>query len=66
MEAKLKRRDLAAAILAPVLVQSAQGQPSSVPAEELRAAREQILANAKLLSDYSVPIDAEPAFSFKA
>ena len=63
---KLNRRDLAAALLAPGLTPGLAHAQAPPATGELEAAREQVRASAKLLAEYSLPMAAEPAFSFKA
>ena len=64
---KITRRRLAAA-LAPAVLR-AQAPPPPIPAtmeEELAAVREQNRRNADILAKFKVPMEAEPAFLFKA
>jgi hypothetical protein len=61
---KLRRRDLAAALLAPAA--AAQPQTATPPADDLAAARARLKTNADALAKIDVPMSTEPAFSFKA
>jgi hypothetical protein len=64
MSVGLSRRELAAFLAAaPGLAQSPAAR---TPAEELRAATEQVRKNAQALAKIAVPIATEPAFQFKA
>ena len=64
---KITRRQLAVAALAPAAL--AAQNPPPVPAnpeEEMAAARAQNQRNSAALEKFAVPMDAEPAFQFKA
>jgi hypothetical protein len=61
---KLRRRDLAAALLAPAAAAQPQTQPP--PRDEVEAARARLKTNAATIAKVEVPMSTEPAFSFKA
>ena len=61
----LTRRELAALAAAPLTAQEAAPQPEN-PAEELKAASERLRRTSATLTKFAVPMNAEPAFSFKA
>ena len=66
MNMKLTRRQLASALTsAAALAQTASGPPAT-PEEELKAARDRIVANGAALAKQEVPMATEPAFQFKA
>jgi hypothetical protein len=65
IDPKLTRRQLAAALMASAAAaQTAAPQPT--PDEDLKAARDRIVANRKALDAVPVPMSVEPAFQFKA
>jgi hypothetical protein len=61
---KLRRRDLAVALLAPAA--AVQAQTATPPADDLAASRARLKTNADALAKVDVPMSTEPAFSFKA
>ena len=62
---KLTRRQLAAAVMASAA--AAQTTPPQPTADEdLKAAKDRIVANRKALDAIAVPMPTEPAFQFKA
>jgi hypothetical protein len=63
----MTRRQLAGAILSTAAVAAQTPSSSSAPpAVELQAAQEQNQRTAEALAKMQVPMDAEPAFHFKA
>jgi hypothetical protein len=58
MDAKVTRRQLAAALAVPALL-------AQTPDDELKSARDQIHQNGELLAKVDVPGDVEPAVHFK-
>jgi hypothetical protein len=63
---RMTRRQLAGAILAGAAAAQTPPSTPSSPAAELQAAREQNQRTAETLAKVDVPIEAEPAFHFKA
>ena len=65
---KLTRRKLAVALVtaAAAPAQPSQPVPAPAPDGDLQAARERLLANARVLAATPVPMATEPAFQFKA
>lgn len=66
---KVTRRQLAGALLgAPPLLAQAQPEPAQpeTAAELLAAGRERIRRNVESLAKVQVPMNTEPAFSFRA
>jgi hypothetical protein len=62
---KITRRELAAALAAPVAARS-QAQPAeSATDEEVKLAKERLRAASEALSAQDVPMSTEPAFQFK-
>ena len=59
---KLTRRELSAALLAPAAV----AQTPQPTAEPVPAARDRIKANGDILAKIEIPMDLEPAVTFKA
>jgi len=66
LPSRMTRRQLAGAMLATAAAAQAPPSPSSTPAGELQAAREQNQRNAETLAKVQVPMEAEPAFHFTA
>ncbi|HTS65555.1 MAG TPA: hypothetical protein VMH28_26215 [Candidatus Acidoferrales bacterium] len=61
---KLTRRKLAAAMVA---AGGAVARPQAPPpADELKAKRDLMHANAAAVADFSIPMATEPSFQFKA
>jgi hypothetical protein len=66
MQAKLSRRQLAAALMLPAGAQPAQAPAASPSSDkELDAAKTNLLEYAKRLRSCQLPVDIEPAFQFK-
>jgi hypothetical protein len=65
---KFTRRKLAATLAAPAVAALAEPQtpPPAVPGDELQAARARLGLAVDALAGQAVPVDAEPAFQFKA
>jgi hypothetical protein len=63
---KLTRRKLAAALVSATAVAAQQPQPVLAPADDLKAARDRMQANAAALAATPIPMATEPAFQFKA
>jgi len=61
---KMTRRELAAELLTPIAA-PAQAPPAN-PAEELKAAQEQIQESAEALDRFDLPMETEPATAFRA
>jgi hypothetical protein len=59
---KLTRRKLAAALLAPAAV----AQTPQPAADPVQAARDRIKANGDILAKIEIPMELEPAVTFKA
>jgi len=59
---KLTRRELTAALLAPAAV----AQTPQIAADPVQAARDRIKTNGDILAKIEIPMDLEPAVTFKA
>jgi hypothetical protein len=59
---KLTRRELSVALLAP----AAAAQTTQPAADPIQAARDRIKANGDILAKIEIPMDLEPAVTFKA
>ena len=62
---KLTRRKLAAALVSATAVAAQQPQTARAPADDLKAARDRMQANAAALAATPLPMATEPAFQFK-
>jgi hypothetical protein len=60
---KLTRRELTAVLLAPAAATAQTPQPTADP---VQAARDRIKANGDILAKIEIPMDLEPAVTFKA
>jgi hypothetical protein len=63
---KLTRRELATALSSAAALAQTPSGPPATPEEELKAARDRVLANGAALAKQEVPVATEPAFQFKA
>ena len=63
---KLTRRKLATVLVSATAVAAQQPQPAPAPTDDLKAARDRLQSNAAALAATPIPMDAEPAFQFKA
>ena len=62
---KLTRRKLATVLVSATALAAQQPQPAPTPADDLKAARDRLQANAAALAG-AIPMATEPAFQFKA
>ena len=63
---KLTRRKLATVLVSATALAAQQSQPAPTPADDLKAARDRLQANAAALAGAAIPMATEPAFQFKA
>jgi len=63
---KLTRRKLATALVSATALAAQQPAPALAPADDLKAARDRLQANAAALAVAPIPMATEPAFQFKA
>jgi hypothetical protein len=63
---KLTRRELAGAVVAPVLAAQGSRPEPAVLEKESQAALDAVRRTSETLAEYAVPADLEPAFQFKA
>jgi hypothetical protein len=63
---QLTRRKLATTLVSVTAMAAQQPQPAPAPADNLKAARDRLQANAAALAGTPIPMATEPAFQFKA